>query len=78
MATLPRTNQDCLVRNGCEMADVGALFEVHHDRIYRYILRINRYIGRRKEYVTNADAAGKKPSGRRCAHRRPMKGEPFR
>ena len=42
MATLPKMDQDCLVRNGCETVDVGRLFEVHHDRICRYILRMMR------------------------------------
>lgn len=42
MATVLDIGQDCLVQSACETADVGVLFEVHHDRIYRYILRMSR------------------------------------
>lgn len=42
MATALNVEQDCLVQNTCEPVDIGALFEAHHDRIYRYILRMMR------------------------------------
>ena len=42
MATALNVGQDCFVQGTCKPADVGALFEAHHDRIYRYILRMMR------------------------------------
>ena len=30
------------MQTACDMGDVGALFEAHHDRIYSYILRMVR------------------------------------
>ena len=42
MATVPVIDQNYFMRSTCELADVGALFEAHHDRIYRYILRMMR------------------------------------
>lgn len=42
MAILLTTDQDYLVQSACDTAEVGALFEAHHDRIYRYILRMMR------------------------------------
>ena len=42
MAILLTTDQDHLLQSACDTAEVGALFEAHHHRIYRYILRMMR------------------------------------
>jgi len=42
MAIRTDAEQEYVMPTACEMTDVGALFELHHDRIYRYIVRMVR------------------------------------